>query len=229
MKQVHIFDVDHTIISSSSGSFFAKKCIKKRVFSLKVMYRLPLYYLYYRFASVNAKQTANGLKEFAGTPRKTFESIAMEAFEDGMKQAIYPNIQELIDYLHQRGKRTLIATSSADFIVQPLADYLGIREIIATKLLFDENNICTGRFDDGFALGDGKLKKVERYFQNEDISYDECAFYSDSIHDLPLLSRVGYPYPTNPDSRLMKAAQKNGWPVLKGGKTSLPVEQIVLT
>ena len=227
MKQVHIFDVDHTIISTSSGSHFAKRCIKKKIFSLKVLYRLPLYYLYYRYASLKPSQMDNGLSEFKNVPRSTFDRIAKEAFELGMKDSIYPNIQELIESLQEQDHRIIIATSSADFIVKPLADYLGIREIVATRLIFDENDMCTGRFDNGFALGEGKLSKVEDYLKKEGTELSSCAFYSDSYHDIPLLSKVGWPYPVNPDNRLSRFAKRKGWPVLKAGKTSLPLHQII--
>ena len=227
MKQVHIFDVDHTIISSSSGAFFAKRCIKEKVFSLKVLYRLPLYYLYYRFSALKPNQMDNGLEEFRGTPRSTFDKIARTVFENGMKDAIYPNIETLIRSLHEQGHRILIATSSADFIVAPLAEYLGISELITTELVFDEHDVCTGRFDEGFALGEGKLEKVEKYLKKEHIPLEDCVFYSDSIHDLPLLSKVGIPVPVNPDIRLRRVAQKKGWRTLKAGTDSLELEQII--
>lgn len=227
MKHVHIFDVDHTIISSSSGGFFAKRCIKEGVFSLKVLYRLPLYYLYYRFSALKPHQMDNGLEEFKGTPRAAFEAIARAVFNEEMKDAIYPNMEQLIRRLLGDGHRVLIATSSADFIVAPLAEYLGITEMVTTTLEFDDRGICTGRFEKGFALGEGKLKKVETYLAGQGTGLDTCVFYSDSYHDLPLLSKVGLAVPVNPDIRLKRAAKKNGWRPLKAGTDSLPFDTLV--
>ena len=43
----------------------------------------------------------------------------------------------------------------------------------------------------------------------------EATFHSDSVNDLPLLSRVQHPVATNPDARLRDHAQKSGWPILE--------------
>jgi phosphoserine phosphatase len=40
-------------------------------------------------------------------------------------------------------------------------------------------------------------------------------FYSDSIHDLPLLERVDEPIVTNGDARLNAIARQRGWRTLQ--------------
>ena len=42
----------------------------------------------------------------------------------------------------------------------------------------------------------------------------DCSFYSDSIHDLPLLESVGHPVAANPDRRLRKEARRRGWDIV---------------
>ncbi len=46
-----------------------------------------------------------------------------------------------------------------------------------------------------------------------------CA-YSDSGSDLPMLTAVGNPIATNPDSRLRKEARARGWAVLDLSRSS---------
>jgi phosphoserine phosphatase len=40
-------------------------------------------------------------------------------------------------------------------------------------------------------------------------------FYSDSFNDLPLLARVTTPVAVNPDDKLAKHAQAQGWEILQ--------------
>jgi hypothetical protein len=42
---------------------------------------------------------------------------------------------------------------------------------------------------------------------------EECAAYSDSINDLPLLESVGFPHAVNPEPELRRIALNRGWPI----------------
>ena len=45
-------------------------------------------------------------------------------------------------------------------------------------------------------------------------SFDKSWFYSDSLNDLPLLSRVTNPVAVDPDETLRAHAVRKGWPVI---------------
>ena len=47
----------------------------------------------------------------------------------------------------------------------------------------------------------------------EGLDLAQCAAYSDSINDLPLLSLVGRPVAVNPDSALRGEARQRGWEI----------------
>ena len=51
------------------------------------------------------------------------------------------------------------------------------------------------------------------------VPLQDCASYSDSSTDLPLLSRVGRPHAVNPDARLWLLAVRLGRPVLRFRRT----------
>jgi phosphoserine phosphatase len=45
-------------------------------------------------------------------------------------------------------------------------------------------------------------------------SFEQSWFYSDSLNDLPLLSKVKHPVAVDPDATLRAHAEIQGWPVL---------------
>ena len=47
----------------------------------------------------------------------------------------------------------------------------------------------------------------------EGLDLARCTAYSDSINDIPMLSKVGTAVAVNPDTQLRKAAQRNGWEI----------------
>ncbi|MDP3179901.1 MAG: HAD-IB family hydrolase, partial [Spirochaetaceae bacterium] len=60
-----------------------------------------------------------------------------------------------------------------------------------------------------------KLDAVRRYANEAKVALADCAFYSDSVHDLPLLEAVGRPVAVVPDHRLLRAARERGWEIIR--------------
>jgi HAD superfamily hydrolase (TIGR01490 family) len=208
------FDVDHTIIRHSSGRHFAILAIRKRMISLRVLLLIPFFYLYYRFGNMTLSSIRNKYLFFKGLNKSELEELAKRSFRRNIKKTIYPGAVALIRDLQTSGRRVILATSSLDIIVKPLTDYLGIKEILSTSLEFKQG-MSTGRFQGMPLFEREKKRRVLDYIRREGFSPEQCAFYSDSIHDLPLLAAVGTPVVVNPDARLKRIAQRRGWEIIK--------------
>ncbi len=208
MQGADFFDVDHTITRRSSGRHFMLLGVRRGVFPVSSLLFFPLTYLRYRF--FGRKAELPGLK---GISLKDIEGVSRESFDESLMHDLYPDALTLIKRFQSSGRRVVLATSSIDFIVKPLADYLGITEMIANSLVF-EDGVCTGRFMDIPVFRQEKRKKVLEYIESRGISVEESSFYSDSIHDLPLLEDIGNPVAVNPDRSLKRIAEKRGWEIL---------------
>jgi len=49
------------------------------------------------------------------------------------------------------------------------------------------------------------------------VRLSDCAFYTDSFSDVPVLEAVGQPVAVNPDPRLRRRANKRGWRIVDWG------------
>ncbi len=116
--------------------------------------------------------------------------------------------------LQARGIEVVVATSSIDLIIKPLASFLGIHTVLAGSLEFNDGE-CTGRFKSKLYFGENKKREAFKFLTSRSIRPEDCAFYSDSIHDLPLLNAVGIPIAVNPDHRLRKHAYHSGWEIIR--------------
>jgi HAD superfamily hydrolase (TIGR01490 family) len=186
---------------------------------LSFYFSLPYYYLKYRvggpfFGDLDKELFGRGFPELKDKSVGEIEKISLRGFEKGLINDIFPQALELIRDLRMRGRKVLLATSSIDIIIRPVAEYLGVDDIIATRLEFI-NGICTGRFLSAPLFGEEKKRRVVEYVESLDIALDNCAFYSDSFHDLPLLEAVGRPVAVNPDKRLRKIARRRNWDILR--------------
>lgn len=207
------FDVDHTIINGSSAPLFARKAVQRGLFPPLTLLYIPIFFLQYYIGSLDADSRDWHFSILAGRSRQELEEVSRANFET-MKSRIYPGVRRLIKELQGQGRQVVLATSSLDLIVRPLAEELGIREVIATTLEFADDR-CTGRFAEGPLLKERKKEKVFEFIRSREAGWQECSFYTDSVNDLSLLESVADPVAVNPDRRLRRIASRKGWRALE--------------
>ncbi|MCL2705636.1 MAG: HAD-IB family hydrolase [Spirochaetaceae bacterium] len=208
-----IFDVDHTITSRSTALSYLFILIKRKYVSPSVLRSLPYVYLNYKYGRMDEKHFDRTVPELKGIKKGILESIALENFEKYILKSVYPKTEDYIKKLKDKGKKIIFASSSLDIILQPLAKHLGADDLIATQFRF-ENDLCTGEFVSTPVFKTEKRKKVREYAEKYNILLEHSSFYSDSIHDRPLLEAVGNPVAVNPDIRLRFLAKKRDWTIL---------------
>lgn len=216
---LEIFDVDHTITRRSSGRHFVMQSVRMGLLPLSFYLSLPYYYLKYRvggplFGDLDQELFGRGFPELRNKSVGEIERVSRKSFEEGLIKDIFPQALALIRDLRTPGRKVLLATSSINIIIRPLAEYLGVDDFIATSLEFT-NGVCTGRFLSAPLFGEEKKRRVTEYVESLDFTLDNCTFYSDSFHDLPLLGAVGRPVAVNPDNRLRKIARRRNWEILR--------------
>ena len=211
---MHIFDVDHTITRRSTGRRYVAAAIKMNVVQRRVLFSLINVSLRYRIGKPSGTHIKRDFPALVGIEQTLMEEVAERAFEERIRDDVFPKALSFIKELQSRGERIAIATSSFDIIVKPLTEYLGISMVISSSIEFVDG-LCTGKFIDTPAFYHEKKAKVLRFLEAEGIAPDSCSFYSDSIYDLPLMEAVGNPVPTNPDILLARHAKRMGWRVLK--------------
>jgi HAD superfamily hydrolase (TIGR01490 family) len=222
MAQVTLFDLDHTLLPIDSdhawGVFtttigwtdaqhFASR--NEAFFAQYQAGTLDIHD-YVRFATEAVRQHG------ADASRKAHAQF----MERVIRPAIRPQALELVRMHQQRGDQLAIITATNAFVTRPIADALGVAELIAVELAYDESPGGTGWITGEIAgvpsAREGKVVRFEQWLQARGLDWDRVAvtFYSDSTNDLPLLERAHEPVATNPDPRLRLIAQSRGWRIL---------------
>jgi HAD superfamily hydrolase (TIGR01490 family) len=213
-SRLAFLDIDHTLTRRSTGARFAVNAVRRRIFPLSRLLSLPFYYLQYRFGSLAPGILARELPAFAGIERGLLEEIAAETAERDILPDLFEEGKELVASLKKSDWGIVLATSSLDFIVRPVAEALGADELIASELEF-EGDITTGRLLGDPVFGPVKRRRAGECARRAGLVLSDCAFYSDSYHDLPLLLEVGRPVAVNPDRRLEREAKNRSWDLIR--------------
>ena len=139
-----------------------------------------------------------------------------------MHEVIEPLLQERAFELvreHQRaGDLCAIVTATNEFVTRPIADALGVAELLAIELERDERGRVTGAIRGVPTYQHGKVLRVEQWLAAQGLAWADFArisVYSDSINDLPLLERATDPVATNPSPTLEAIAVARGWRILR--------------
>jgi HAD superfamily hydrolase (TIGR01490 family) len=213
MSGIEFFDVDHTLTRRSSGGRFIALAMRRGVIPRHLVLLLPWYTLTYRMGVFHMQEFDAGFPYLRGIRRRDLEELAQESFANALRDDLFPEVESLVRRLQAGGRRVALATSSLDLIVAPLAEHLGVRDVLATALEFKDGE-CTGRLDGMPMFRRVKKERVLAYAAAQGASPAECSFHSDSIYDLPLLESVGRAVAVNPDWRLRREARARGWPVM---------------
>jgi HAD superfamily hydrolase (TIGR01490 family) len=212
MPGIDFFDVDHTLTRRSSGGRYVALAMRRRVLPLRLLVVMPWYSLTYRLGLFRPRVYKNGFPYLRGISREVLEQLARDSFEESLKGDLFPEGVALVQSIRSGGRRVMLATSSLDFIVAPLAEYLGVDGVLATRLEFVDG-ACTGRMQGMPMFRREKKEGVLGFLSEQAVMPGECSFYSDSIYDLPLLEAVGKPVAVNPDFRLRSIARRRGWEI----------------
>lgn len=212
-ERVAVFDVDHTITRKSTARRYAVHAAKSGFFPFRTLLSIPIHYLSYRFGNMKTNLFTREFDSLRGISYGDMIRIAEETFQLYIKADIYKEAEALIRRLEEEGQQIVLATSSIEIIVRPLAEYLKVSHILASKLEFLDG-VSTGRFLERPNFGEEKKQRVLEYLKKEGIALKEASFYSDSKHDMPLLESVGQPVAVHPDRTLKRIARQKGWKII---------------
>jgi HAD superfamily hydrolase (TIGR01490 family) len=150
---------------------------------------------------------------YAGEYEDRLRELSSEHFERVLKPNIYPGALELIETGKRKGLLQVIISGSIDFMVKPLADHLGIDDLITNRLEF-KKGVATGRVIPPLIAGATKARFIQEYAQRQKIDLLDSYGFSDSYSDYPMLAVLGRPAAVNPDRQLRAAARAFDWPIL---------------
>ncbi len=207
------FDMDKTLICENSGSLYMKYRYEMGELSNWELAKGLGAYLQYKVGMLDiAHWTKDMMAQFRGQSEKEMEAEARVWFEDRVVETIYPEAVEIVRQHQHAGHVVAIVSGSTKFVVQPLAERLGIPYFLYTQLEV-EGGQFTGRVIEPICFEEGKIYWLQQFIEEHGIDLAKSYFYTDSITDLPLLDLVAHPVVTNPDPFLYREAVRRAWPV----------------
>lgn len=212
--KTYIFDIDHTLIKSATGIYFVRAGLDRHYFSRRQLLKIPIILFKYRMGFLKGSIVEREIPFMKGLTVDILEELGRTGFECYGRRDVFDDARKMIAELQGRSENIVFATSSFDYSVRPVADYFGVKDVIASSFEF-KNGTCTGYIEGRTAFGESKKNKVVHYLSEKGLSLEDCVFYSDSHHDIPLLESVGKAVAVNPDRKLRAVARENRWDIIR--------------
>ncbi len=211
------FDLDKTLIPGSSLFLLAKGLHDRDMFRVRDLLRFGLGQAMFRLRGENTRDMDRGrestLAFVAGRPSEELVEWGQEIAAERILPLVYSDIVKVIDEHGDRGDLTFLVTAAPIELAGTIAEALDMTGAIATVSEIDDQGYYTGRLVGEIMHGDAKAKAVAELAAERHLDLVDCAAYSDSINDLPLLESVGRPHAVNPDHELRRIALQRGWPI----------------
>ncbi|HEY0521021.1 MAG TPA: HAD-IB family hydrolase [Ilumatobacteraceae bacterium] len=209
------FDLDRTLLAGASGQVFSLAMREAGLVSRSIPGEAWLFRLFNTVGETlpSMALARQGVALARGKSREAVQSAAAAAAHT-LLDMVQPLAAPLFAEHRAAGRPVVMATTTPFDMVKPLADLLGLDDVVATRYGVDHGGRYTGALDGPFVWSAGKLAAVRRWADEHDIDLAHSYAYSDSFYDTPLLAAVGHPFVVNPDSRMAVMAAARRWPTI---------------
>lgn len=213
-----LFDLDHTLLPLDSDYEWGQ-------FTSRIGWTDPVefgrrndeFFAHYQAGTLDVHDYVRFATEaFRQRGRAEAEAAHQRFMREVIAPAIQPQARELLQAHRDAGDTVLIVTATNEFVTRPIAQALGVDELIAVELARDSGGWYTGEILGQPSMREGKVLRMQQWLARRGLDWSgvEATFYSDSWNDVPLLERVDHPVATNPDARLRALARERGWRIM---------------
>ena len=210
-----IFDLDNTMLSIDSDHAWGEFLVEQGAVD-PVAYREAneRFLADYNAGTLDmAAFLEMALKPLAENTPEQLAAWHQQFMASKIEPHILPKAEELLARHRTKGDTLLIITATNRFITGPIAERLGVDNLIAVEPEMVDGRY-TGRVDGVPSYREGKVIRLQAWLEAQDITMDGAWFYSDSHNDLPLLEKVDHPVAVDPDDTLRKVAEERNWRIM---------------
>ncbi len=210
------FDLDETLIAEDSDINWARWRARRSPAGWKDLWGMRrINRLYYSGRLTSREYGRYHLSRASSMSPDRYPRLAEEFVNTKGKFLLYPQMLGILELGARSGVANVLITAQDEVLGGAFARYLGIRDCIASRYIIRQGKY-TG-MEEPLVYQEGKVYWAREYLKRVNGTFRECAFFSDSLNDLPLLDQCAFPVVVNPGKDLLAIAEKKHWRVLTPG------------
>jgi HAD superfamily hydrolase (TIGR01490 family) len=210
-----LFDLDNTLLGGDSDHAWGDYLCERGILdAVAYKTRNDEFYQDYLAGTLNLTDYLNFSLDILGrTEMAQLDEWHRDFMRDCIEPIMLPKALELIAMHREAGDMLVVITATNRFVTAPIVARLGIDTLLATECEIIDGRY-SGRTTDVPCFREGKVTRLNRWLEENQLNLEDSYFYSDSLNDLPLLEKVANPVAVDPDPKLRAEAESRGWPVI---------------
>jgi HAD superfamily hydrolase (TIGR01490 family) len=210
-----IFDLDHTLLDGDSDYLWGQFLVEEGLVDGPSYERQNReFYEAYAAGTLDIDAfAAFSLKPLTEHEPEALYALRRRFVREKIESCVARGAPGLLQRHRERGDTLLITTATNAFITAPIAELLGVPNLLATEPEMLHGRY-TGRIVGHANFRDGKVLRLRQWLEHRQMRYGHSTCYSDSHNDLPLLGFADTAVAVDPDPTLRAEAQKRGWSVI---------------
>lgn len=219
---IAFFDLDRTVLSVNSGTLWVKSEMRLGFISWTQALRAYGWIAAYQlgFARME-KALLLSIATLEGVLEEQVVARTQAFYLREVRDRVRPGALSALRRHREEGDRRVLLTSSSNYLSQSVSAQLELDDYLCNRFEVAGGRY-TGRPLGSLCYGAGKVEHARAYAQARGIALSACAFYTDSVSDLPMLEAVGRPVAVHPDPALRRIARSRGWEIADWGETREP-------
>lgn len=209
------FDVDNTLVPGTAIEVRFFQYLRRQGIVGWADAARSLWYLLQHMPPVSLHPLRERKLYLEGKRPETIEPLADRFVQTDIRPRISrAGIARLEE--HQRhGHHVVFITGCPEFLINPLAKFLGVETVFCAQPDLDVAGVYTGHLVLPVPYGEGKRLLVEEFAHERGLNLNDCYAYGDSPGDADTLLAVGHPLVVNPIRGMDRIASRYGWPVVR--------------
>lgn len=210
-----VFDLDHTLLRGDSDYLWGEFLIEAGlVDSTRYRQQNHDFMVAYNAGTLDIHAfCAFSFEPLVRWGRAQLEPMRRRFVEEEIAPRVAPGAPALLDKHRRAGDRLLITTATNRFVTEPIAELLGVSDLIATDPE-ERDGAFTGAIAGTPNFREGKPQRLRQWLRDNGAEGETLACYSDSRNDVPLLEMAHRPVAVDPDDALAAHARSRGWPII---------------
>jgi HAD superfamily hydrolase (TIGR01490 family) len=210
---VAFFDLDGTLLDGDTDVLWGQVLSEHGVFDPETT---AAFQSGYSSGNLDAEDfVARFLSPLSEHGEEACQPWLRELLEDHVFPSLRAEALERLEWHRQSGHELVLATATNEYLTSPIAEHLQIPHLLASpaEKIHDR---YTGQPAGPACFRAEKLRYATDWLGRRGLEWGQVTswFYSDSIHDLPLLEAVQNAVAVAPDEDLLSLATDRGWEIL---------------
>ncbi len=210
-----VFDLDHTLLAGDSDYLWGRYLVEHGVVDAQRYEREnERFYREYQAGTLDIHEyAAFALQSLVNHDLASMQALRARFVVERIAPIVAAGTRDLLSQHRASGDKLVITTATNRFVVEPIAEALGVDHLIATDPEIIDGRY-TGRIHGVPNFQAGKVVRLRAWLNTLPQACSHMSCYSDSHNDIPLLELADRAVAVDPDPVLAALARRRGWPVI---------------